>query len=617
MLKPIVIDFETEGIEGRPHYPPIPVGFSIKEPADRKARYYAFGHPTANNCTKREAMRVLHGAWKSSEPLLFHNAKFDQEVAQVHMECGPIAWDRVHDTMFLIYLVDPHADTFSLKPSAERILKLASTERDAVRDWLIEHQPAPERITAKNWGACICLAPGDLVGKYADGDVTRTIRLFNKLLPAVRKAGMMEAYDRERQLLPIILRNEQEGIRMDLKRLVEDELVFAKSLEQVDQWLVKRLKCPGISFDNDTDVVAALKASGAVTHFNLTEKGKESVSKQNLTPEMFNDQKVAQAFSYRNRLTTCLGTFIRPWIDLAQKDKGIVHTNWNQVRQSRGRGVAGTRTGRLSSHVPNFMNIPKVFDDKNDGYVHPTFLKVPELPLMRRYVLPDKGQVLALRDYNQQELRILAHFEDAELMRAYQENPIMDVHEFVRGEIHRIHGVELERRAVKILNFGMVYGMGLGALAAGLGCSVDEAKSIKAAQRSVMPQVTVMERSIRRLGDDGDYITTWGGRRYYAEPPKVIDGKLRTFSYKLLNYLIQGSAADCTKQAIINYDAIKRDGRFMLTVHDENVISVPKSALKSEMALLRDAMADVAFDVPMLSDGKFGPNWADLQKEKK
>ena len=82
MLKPYTIDFETEAIKPRPDYPPKPVGFSIMGPNQRKSRYYAFGHPTENNCTFEEAREVLRDVYRSGKPLLFHNAKFDLDVAQ-------------------------------------------------------------------------------------------------------------------------------------------------------------------------------------------------------------------------------------------------------------------------------------------------------------------------------------------------------------------------------------------------------------------------------------------------------------------------------------------------------------------------------------------------------
>ena len=128
-----------------------------------------------------------------------------------------------------------------------------------------------------------------------------------------------------------------------------------------------------------------------------------------------------------------------------------------------------------------------------------------------------------------------------------------------------------------------------------------------------MPGLSQLIRDIKKAVNGGEAVVTWGGRQYFVEPPGE-DG--RSNDYKMLNYLIQGSAADCTKQALINYDSVRKDGRFLVTVHDEINFSAPKGAMKREMKILRDAMADVAFDVPMLSDGKVGVNWGELVKFK-
>ena len=94
--------------------------------------------------------------------------------------------------------------------------------------------------------------------------------------------------------------------------------------------------------------------------------------------------------------------------------------------------------------------------------------------------------------------------------------------------------------------------------------------------------------------------------------------KVQTYEYKMINYLIQGSSADCTKQAIINYHhALKyarTSARFLITVHDEINFSAPEKQMTKEMKRLSDCMEDVDFHVPMLSDGSTGPNWGTLKK---
>ena len=160
--------------------------------------------------------------------------------------------------------------------------------------------------------------------------------------------------------------------------------------------------------------------------------------------------------------------------------------------------------------------------------------------------------------------------------------------------------------------------MGLGSLAERLNTDIQTAKTIKNAYLGIFPELDELQKGLKQYAQTDQALRTWGGRQYFVEPPKYMEkrGRVVTFEYKLLNYLIQGSSADCTKEALIRYDAAKKDGRFLLTVHDEINISVPKKAVKTEMQVLRECMASVEFDVAMLSDGGVGPNWGALEKFK-
>jgi len=608
-----VIDFETEEIQPRPYYPPKPVGVAIMDTTKpRASKYYAWGHPSGNNCSKAEAVRALKSVW-GVRPLIFHNGKFDVDVAEVHLGLRRLSWDMYHDTMFLLFLDDPHSRSLELKPAAERLLDMPPEERDAVRQWLVDNKVC--RSNDKKWGRFISKAPGDLVGRYAAGDVVRTYRLFKLLHKSVVDRGMGEAYDRERYIMPMLLDNEREGILVDDKRLEADTKLYEAAFTKADQWIRKRLKVSDLNVDSDVELADALHKSRIVTDWEETETGKRSTSKKTMTPDKFSDKRVYQVLAYRSRLATCLSTFLRPWLLQAQEGDGRIHTSWNQVRNAEA-GYSGTRTGRPSSKAPNFLNVPKSFEGKDDGYEHPAFLNMPELPLTRVYLLPDKGHTWLHRDYNQQEIRILAHFENGLLMDKYNEEPRMDVHEFVRQVIKEISGIELHRRETKIVNFGMIYGMGIEGLCQKLKCSPEYAQKIKRLQLTAVPGLKELSKDIKDLAKSGMPITTWGGRQYYPEPSREINGEVREFIYKLLNYLIQGSAADVTKQALVNYNEIKKEGRFLVTVYDENNISAPKGAAKREMQLLREAMEGVEMDVPMLSDGKWGRSWGELEKFK-
>ena len=268
------------------------------------------------------------------------------------------------------------------------------------------------------------------------------------------------------------------------------------------------------------------------------------------------------------------------------------------------------------------MNAPKEVaeeDADQSGYHHPKHVRgLPHLPFVRDYLLPDPGQLWGKRDYSQQEFRILAHYEDGALLKLFKANPNMDVHVLVASLIFAKPMSDVtkdERGIAKTIGFGLLYGLGVPKLAAKLKRSEDEARDLKGQYMRALPGIKGLQDGIKSLVRADQPICTWGGREYYCEPPKEERGWMRTFEYKLLNYLIQGSAADCTKQAIINYhEHPKRKARFLLTVHDEINASMPPKRLAEEMKVLEESMLDVDFGVPMLSDGKAGPCWGQLSK---
>jgi DNA polymerase I-like protein with 3'-5' exonuclease and polymerase domains len=619
---PDVIDFETMPIRSWPDYPPKPVGVSILLAGQKKAKYYAWGHKAGgNNCTFEDAKSALQAVWKGKQAILCHNGKFDLDIAETYCGCPLPNWERLHDTMFLIFLADPHSPNLKLKPAAERLLGMLPEEQDAVRDWCISQKLITKAV--KEFGEFIWMAPGDLVGKYANGDTSRTLALFLKLYPEVLERGMEAAYNRERRLLPVLLRNEHQGVPVDYKLMKADDAKYEAAQGMIDAWLCKTLKVPkGFNLDSDVQLADAMIACGKADAdlFMTTATGKRSVAKDSLIGAV-TDLKLLQALQYRARLGTAHGTFLHPWFLEATGCGGLVHPSWNQVRQAgHGKDTAGARSGRLSAS--RFMNVPKEFKERETGknaYKHPSHIKnLPELPFMRNYMQPFKGEVWCKRDYMQQELRILAHFGDGELMRQFREDPTLDVHDLAAELITQQFGIPVTRDDTKTMGFGLIYGMGLGSLAERLGVDVNAAKTVKDAYMSIFPELKAIDVGLRDYAKLGEPLTTWGGRQYFCEPPAYSEKykRMQTFEYKMLNYLIQPSAADCTKEALIRYDEAKVHGRFLLTVHDEINISVAPKHVKSEMQLLREVMASVDFDVPMLSDGGTGKNWGTLAKYK-
>lgn len=618
------IDFETLPIEHRPDYPPKPVSVSIKEPG-KKSKALLWGHPSGNNCSLADAKRIVQSIWRPGKKILTFNGKFDVDVAETHMGCRRLPAEDMHDGMFAAFLRDPHSRQLDLKSLAERWLGWPPEERDAVADWAKQNKAA---MLAKHYtkpfrpGAYIGYAPGEIVSPYVVGDTDRTFALWKEHYTYCLEAGMGEAYEREQRIMPIFLDNERVGMRVDLPLLRADVPLFRAALLACDEWLRKRLKDKALNFDNDADVATAFARQGIIAEEDwlLTPTGQRSVSKKNLTPDLFKDKRVAAAFGYRNRLSTCLKMFMEPWLAQAERRGGWISTNWNQVRG----GAGGTRTGRPSTTDPNFLNISKTWDDKDDGYIHPAFIKAcPPLPLVRRYILADDEQsTFVHRDFNGQELRITGHYEDGPLMAAYRDNPRLDVHQYVADLIEEKTGKLFHRTNVKIANFRIIYGGGADATAAGIGCSIGEAKELLAAHGQALPGIKgrggLADRT-KDIGRRGEALYTWGGREYFVEPAgyNKKHKRVMSYEYKLLNYLVQGSAADATKEAIIRWNSHpKRDARFLVTVYDEINISAKTKKVTQQMEILRQCMEGLEFDVPMLSDGKTGPRWGELSKYK-
>lgn len=615
----ITIDFETEGIDGNPVYnPPRPVGVSIKL-GQQPSRYYAWGHPTGNNCAFEEGRSALLAALDHAGQgtgWLAHNAPFETAVLRKWFGYEAKNPLRVHDTQYLLFLTDPYAYTFSLKPSAERILGLPPDERDEVRDWLIRHQPMKhkgiticgtknEAAERHNWGRYICLAPGDLVGRYAEGDTDRTFLLYEKLMPQVIDQGMLKAYQREQELMPILSESTLRGVRVDTERLEEDIEKYRAAQRASDEYLFSRLG--EFDIDKDAELAAALDRANMVTEWVLTPTGRRSVSRKNLVGRV-KDPALLAHLAYRGVLETCLGTFALPWLGQARREGGRLHPQWNQVRGDKGADgdMSGTRTGRMSCRAPNLQNPPNDFEE----LVIPE--GQPQMMHMRSYLLPEPGHVWLKRDFSAQEMRIMAHYTEGKLAEAFRRDPGTDPHEAVKVIIKEQTGIELSRKFVKITGFGIMYGRGVPNLSSALGVDTERGKATRDAYYAALPEVRDLSTATRNRGRNGGYITTWGGRRYYREPNEE-----RDLSYKLLNYLIQGSAADQTKQSIVDWHRIRKPCDLMLAaVHDELNICAPAEEADAAMYRLQVAMDAPRFDVPFQSEGYRGPNWSDIVKEK-
>ena len=604
----LTIDFETEAIAGNPIYnPPRPVGVSIKHEG-QPSSYWAWGHPTGNNCYWEDGRRELLLALRVDDEIIAHNAPFECAILNKYFNWQPKDPLRVHDTQYLLFLTDPYAFSFALKPSAERVLGMAPEEQDAVKAWVLANV---QGANASDWGAYISKAPGKLVGLYAEGDTDRTRALFDALYPQILQAGLLEPYRREQRLMPILSESSARGVRLDMPVLARDIEVYTRAKAESEAYIARTLG--DFNIDSDAELAAALDRAGQVTQWVLTPTGKQSTARKNLVGRV-KDPALLAHMAYRGVLSTCLGTFAQPWLDQAEREGGRLHPQWNQVRGDKGADgdMSGTRTGRMSCRNPNLQNVSNDFE----GLVIPAEvlhvfdgLSIPHVPHMRNYLLPEEGHTWLKRDFSAQEMRIMAHFAEGRLYDAFRADPTTDPHVAVQALIKSLLGIDMPRKYVKITGFGIMYGRGVPNLSLALGVDEAEGQRVRDAYYAALPEIKQLSADTRQRGQRNQYIRTWGGRIYYREPAPQ-----RDLSYKLLNYLIQGSAADQTKQAMIDWHAGKdADTHLLAAVHDEINISAPPQHAARSMAWLEQAMDAPRFDVPFRSEGFSGSTWGDIE----
>lgn len=620
------VDFETDAIESRPEYPPRPVGVSIRRRG--RGKYWAWGHPVENNCTKAEARAALIDVYKNDR-VIFHHAAFDIDVGQTHLRL-PFPRE-FEDTLFLTYLRDPRQNSLALKPVAEKWLAMPPDEQTELKDWILANVPGAKKAPTK-WGKYIALAPGKLVGKYANGDTVRTEKLFNLFMPYIVETGMVEAYQVEKDIVRVKLAMERHGIQTNAKKLKRDLPKWQAAHDAARRSLFRKLNitpayehdCPKgfFNLNSNEQLADACENAGLVEEWILTDKGNRSTSQENLT-EVVTDKHFLKVFGIYSTIEKYLSGFINPWINTGNRaGDGRIYPTFNQVRSDHkygGGSGGGTKTGRPSVSNPNFNNIPaNMAESKNAVTLAHVKTHVKKFGInfigLRDYITPTPGNYLIARDYSQQELRVLGHYEDGTLMQTFNANPDIDIHANIAAEMTERTGIRLQRKQSKTIAFGILYGFGLDTLAEALDTTYNEAKYLRQAFLSMLGGIVQLQKWLKQCERTDRPIHTLAGREYYCEDPKYIDGNLRYFGYKLLNLLIQGTSADITKRAMIDaHNAL--DGQIIIQLYDEIICDVKN--YKHDLEILRDCMESAyqdRLDVALPTDGEYSKvSWARMR----
>lgn len=404
----------------------------------------------------------------------------------------------------------------------------------------------------------------------------------------------------EYKLMPIISRMEQRGINLDGEKLKKDYDHFFFMLDELDDSIHQKLGGKVFDIDSNEDLANAIERAGMSVGFKQTPKGKRSVAKESLIGAI-GDGELLGMLLVRGALATSVRTFIGPW-NTQYQNHGRLYLKLNQFRNYTD---TGARTGRLSSS-PNLQNVPVEWEGLKQQLATCGYTVPFELPRIRQYLIPDTGKVFVGADYAAQEMRLLAHFAGGALLESILANPRKDIHQIAAD----IAGIS--RRVAKTLGFAVLYGAGVGRIAESLAINVGEATRIKAKYLAALPEIKKFSKECTDIGKAGGAVETLGGRKYKTDPKvTVINGRPVTYEYKLVNYKIQGSAADQSKKAMINYDELDQ-GELVLMVHDQLVAQEPIGAVADGVQASMEASYQEVLRYKVIADPSTGYSYAEL-----
>lgn len=604
-MKLLILDFETKNISDVPDgQAPEPVGMALSRPRDG-VRYMAWGHPTGNNCTIQHARAILFAAVERCDTLVCHNIGFDVSVAHQHMGIilDHLRW---HDTQVMAFHADPHSPSLGLKQLAERYLKMPPEERDAVNDWLID-QKIVRRNAIRQLGANIWQAPGDLVGPYAIGDVLRTRALFQHW--QAKYVGQ-EGYERDMRATRVGLRMTERGVLLDVPLLKE---TTARAQEVVEKTHQRIATLFGLSSYDPDDKEAKADAIERTFGINLplTATGKRAVNKDVLF-DSIPEGEIKALLRYAAAVGYDVKNYLLPWQRAVEVTGGRIHPQWSVTRSDNG----GARSGRLSSS-PNFQNLRG--EETTAALVEYLQKMMPSdwwTPPIRGLVIAPPGKRLVGRDYSQIELRLVAHYEDGPMAANYRSDPEWDLHAWVMERVETLFGAKLPRRIAKNIGFGSIYGAGAAPISKQSRITIEEAYAFREMYFKALPSLRDLMDEVQETAKLRP-ITTLGNRTYTAEAPRFDPalGRLMRFEYKMLNYLIQPSAADLMKEAMIDCEAYGLP--LVLSVHDEPVSESDDNDAMDHLEAMRVAMEhnDLVerITVPIISNGYVTDRWSDAK----
>jgi DNA polymerase I-like protein with 3'-5' exonuclease and polymerase domains len=568
------------------------VGVAIA--AGDMSAYFPMRHQNGHNLDPKMTMRWLQRQMATPQiDKIMHNATYDAGWLQAE---GVTIQGRIIDTMITGAIVDENRLSYSLNNLGKDYIDMRKDER------LL-------RAAAKEWGfdpkSEMWRLPPRYVGGYAEQDAVMTLKLWERLRTEIEQQDLWNIWNLETSLIPLMIEMRKRGVRVDLDG-AEKAKTLLKARTKDLRAQIKNIS--GVDIDPWASASVERMFQALNLEYPRTDAGAPSFTKQYLNAH---PHEACQMLVRLREFDKADGTFIDTI--LRHQYKGRIHCEFHQLRSDDG----GTVTGRFSSSSPNLQQIPA---------------RDPEIKsLIRGLFLPEEGCRWGSYDYSSQEPRLLVHWAaslpdtvrhpmvDHIVERYHTEN--VDLHQMVAD----IAGIS--RKQAKVVNLGIMYGMGKGKLANQLGISVEEAEALLATHHQRVPFVKGLAEIATQQADKYGTIRTLLGRKCrfhlwepkfgYKKPLPLEEARKeygfvlrRAFTYKALNKLIQGSAADQNKQAMAD---CHREGLVpMLTVHDELCFSVESDAQSARITDIMENGLGHVLKVPSKVDVALTNNWGEV-----
>jgi DNA polymerase I-like protein with 3'-5' exonuclease and polymerase domains len=597
------------------------VGFAVA--VNGYKNYFPIAHEQGPNMDRKKTIEWFKDICESPATKIFHNAMYD------------VCWIRnlgikinglIIDTMIASSLIDENRFSYTLNTLSWHHLGEGKSEARL-------NQAAKERGLDPK--ADMWRMPAMEVGGYAEKDAELTLRLWHKLKNIIIEDHLQDVFDLETDLFPCLVDMRHLGVRVDIEKANQLKTALAVKEEN----LLQQVK---IETGVDTQIWAAASIAKVFEKLKLPYTRTEKTNSPSFTKNFISNHTnpvvnmIAEARKINKVRTTFIDTILK------HEHKGRIHADINQIRSDDG----GTVTGRFSYSNPNLQQIPA--RDPETG------------PLLRSLFIPEEGMKWGTFDYSQQEPRLVAHYalkfslpSVNQIADSYENDPSTDFHKIV-AEMAKI-----PRSQAKTINLGLFYGMGKAKLQGELGVSKEKSEELFTKYHSEAPFVKQLMNKVMKAAEARGQIKTLLGRRCrfpkyepvlrgadwgtYVPPEdhermlelqemgphlKDFEGNIvkdkngkpkknywhqnstrRAFTYKALNKLIQGSAADMTKKAMV--DLYKEGLIAHIQIHDELDFSIQS---EEQAKRIKDVMENaVDLEVPNKVDYESGPNWGEIK----